>query len=430
MTSVLLDDFDPGPNEADRWWKAWDAASKLPEATSIHLAEHSYLFTKRLVLPRRLDLVGEGQGRTFVVFSAIGDAGINVAAGCAESLISSFSLYGPNPWDGADDGICVSSPFVRLEHLRILNWSARGAYVHGSVQAQSNANNLQGNNVRFDLCGHGYAKIGQPNPTGSAAYFQGGDANGATLLTWSAFDCRKGFLDHSFLGNTWVACHAEGCTTKFDLQPSPVVGLGFETLDPNCRSAFLGCYTESDSPASILYPSVIVGGFMGNVGNAVQIGPHGGVQKLGAQHVYDDPKVNGAKRIATTIMGGNQPGDALSVQVQDGNGSNVYLRHVLRFGQSIAGWWSLNYGNLNLSDTFRFKQHNFWIPFDSQHGLPNQDHGMRKAVRTSLAVVGAPQDGGAWRVGDRLDVTDVAIGSPCSYVMTADGWKVCARVEP
>ena len=81
-------------------------------------------------------------------------------------------------------------------------------------------------------------------------YVSGDDANaGYGLLVNSNNNAGWGIWDDSFLGNTWVACHAS------------VNALGaYKTSNINARSIFVGCYQEDGQLSNIIPPSVHVGG--------------------------------------------------------------------------------------------------------------------------------------------------------------------------
>ena len=83
--------------------------------------------------------------------------------------------------------------------------------------------------------------------------FDGSDANAGLCLMCSAeFNNGHGFYDASFLGNTFVGCHADGNS-----------GRSYYSDDSNARSTFIGCYAEGgQQPVKISGSSNVYGGLL------------------------------------------------------------------------------------------------------------------------------------------------------------------------
>jgi hypothetical protein len=92
-------------------------------------------------------------------------------------------------------------------------------------------------------------------------FIQGDETNaGCAIQCDASVNTGWGFFDNSFLGNTWIACHAA----------TNVMGPYRTSSHGNCFSTFIGCYSEKELSPSIIYaPSTVVGGihYAGIVGN-------------------------------------------------------------------------------------------------------------------------------------------------------------------
>ena len=149
--------------------------------------------------------------------------------------------------DGVTHGIRLRARAI-LRNLNISGFAGNGVHIvaaaGGSNETEGNANVFTLENMRIKNCWNGVYVDG-PN-------VNAGVGHSLDLTSNSGW----GIFDSSFLGNTWIACHAA------------TNGLGgYKTDDANQRSVFLGCYAELDQPpSSIVHPSIHVGGLSG-VGN-------------------------------------------------------------------------------------------------------------------------------------------------------------------
>lgn len=426
MIARSLSSFDPGAQHPRRWNAAIeDAQAEMVKGAFVLVVDVSPVFAERVTLTTRMVIQGVDETATRLSWSTVGDAGIRITPASARSSIERVTCVGPSPWVGSDIGIEIGGGLCSLRSVRVENWGRAGLAVIGDTNANTNANGGFYERVIASLCGHGNAQAGAPHHDGAGILCDGGDSNGGVFMACAAYDCRKGILDSSFLGNAWSGCLAEGCNDRFDAGVGVPFGCGFMTDDPNCRASFFGCYTESDSPGRVNAPSMIVGGLFANYGSAIVLGGHGATQRFPLRNFY----VDAAQRALTahSELGGDG-GAALSLSVSDSTtGADVALPHRLRHE---SGWWAMNFANLTRADAFRFQGSQFWIPNALHLGGNGSASGMRISVQSlASAQASGPQDGGQWAIGDRIMPREVVAGGPCEYVYTASGWRVCARAE-
>lgn len=116
--------------------------------------------------------------------------------------------------------------------IRIYAWAGGG----GALEGNANGWSLQ--NCRLFL------------NNGNGLYVQGADANAGSAMHIDVADNTiGGIYESSFLGNTYIACHAAAN------------GRAYVTTSINARNVFVGCYAEGGQGESQLsYPTVYVGG--------------------------------------------------------------------------------------------------------------------------------------------------------------------------
>lgn len=140
----------------------------------------------------------------------------------------------------------TASPLVALDaqatlrNVYMLKHGADGIVIDGRASEGLNANGWQLSHVwAEDLAGW-------------CVRTRGSDAQAAVAMDIHAINCGGGFYEGSFLGSTWVGCHAEYCGT-----------LGGYLCDGSAaRALFLGCYAENDSWQNswIGSPAMVIGG--------------------------------------------------------------------------------------------------------------------------------------------------------------------------
>jgi hypothetical protein len=382
-----------------------------------------FSFEARLILHRQMVIRGGGPGLSMLSWSTM-SAGMHVLSSAGFSRLSGLVLTSPHMEVPGLVGIEINGPACHLSDVRLDAWGRHGLAVIGELSVGTNANGGQFVGVMARLCGHGGAK-NAPDLRGAGFYFDGADANGNTVIGARAYDCRKGFLDSSFIGNSFIGAAAEGCSNKEDAgwTPQASVGCGYETDDPACFSSFVDCYAEGDSCGRVNSPATIYGGTLAahNVGTAISVGAAGAYGRF--------PTVRyGEGRVIRTTLGGGGPGVALSIAVDKMDGSPVILPTSLRYDEDAIGWWSWNHAGIDRLDSMRFRADEAWFANGFFLGRNGQSRGVRVQVVPSLAA--ALTYSIAWAVGDRLLIDSPTPGEPESYVLTASGWRVCGRVEP
>jgi hypothetical protein len=146
----------------------------------------------------------------------------------------------------AGHGIRVNA-VCSLADCYIQGFGGNGVHIEAAVPARG-ANSWKMSNVHIYNCHHGL-------------YVDGPDTNAGNCIGVSVVaNSGWGVFDSSFLGNTYIGCHAAGN------------GLGsYKSDGQNSRSIFLSCYAESDNPprpADIVAPALVIGGHVTNSGTA------------------------------------------------------------------------------------------------------------------------------------------------------------------
>jgi hypothetical protein len=153
--------------------------------------------------------------------------------------------------DGATHGIRLRSR-AHIDHCYIAGFAGNGIHLvatsGGTNETQGNANSFLISDTAIASCRHG-------------VHVDGADVNAGNGFNVSVISNQGwGIYDSSFLGNTWTGCHASGNTEG-----------PYWADDPNARSVFIGCYSESDQPiARIQSPGIHVGG-LSDVGSGTGI---------------------------------------------------------------------------------------------------------------------------------------------------------------
>jgi hypothetical protein len=121
-----------------------------------------------------------------------------------------------------------------IENCYVGGFSGNGIEINASISysPKTNANNWEVHNCRIDgNAGHGL-------------HVEGADANaGRAIGIDSSENGGWGFYDQSFLGNTYVACHAAGNASG-----------GYNSPKASARNVFVGCYTEGGQPPTSSMP--------------------------------------------------------------------------------------------------------------------------------------------------------------------------------
>lgn len=153
------------------------------------------------------------------------------------AILENVEIISDDPSIPDNHGIQIKAPNVTLRDVTVRSFAGNGVNIHASVPA-SNANTWRMVNVWATLCKNGF-------------YCAGSDANAGIAVGCSATDCKDaGFWDHSFLGNTWIGCHADNCP-----------GAGYRADSLTAWATFVGCYAEMNcGPAQLSGAAVCIGG--------------------------------------------------------------------------------------------------------------------------------------------------------------------------
>ena len=282
-------------------------------ATNVNTSEF-YDFARTINLSKPIRLRGAGPGSRSVLTSYLRwpanttgirikylDGGSTIGRG---SSVEDLALVGLG-YGGATSGhgIFIEARGI-VRNVWITNFGGNGVSIEASTgdSPATNANNWFLENVgSVQNKGHGF-------------YVNGADANaGVAICCDGSSNVGWGFFEESFLGNTYMGCHAD----------ANILG-SYYCEDPNNRSVYVGCYHEGGQPLPDLSDS-----------NALWLG---GLVEGGA------------------IPGGTALQDgrwtALDVRAA-GNGQTSIENHVQLGSRSSEGnqsyirWWHATKGSLN-----------------------------------------------------------------------------------
>jgi Pectate lyase superfamily protein len=184
-----------------------------------------------------------------VLVSLFGDCGVYINA-IAPSPWSNVTTYALNDVVATSGVAYHSIQNGNLNHpVTDTAW-----WLPSGISSTGNANNWYIDGCRFAENGFDGFNV------------EGADVNAGTAVN---VDCgsnlRAGIYENSFLGNTYIGCHTNANAVK-----------GYNTINANAYSTFIGCYSEGGETNTINSPSVIIGGILGasgtNTGTAPSMG--------------------------------------------------------------------------------------------------------------------------------------------------------------
>ncbi|MFO0839768.1 MAG: hypothetical protein U1D55_14755 [Phycisphaerae bacterium] len=184
---------------------------------------------------------------------------------------------------------------------------------------------------------------------GNGLFLDGPDSNAGVAIGLSVTVNRQwGIYDSSFLGNTFIACHADGNGNNVSC---PSAGGSYKVDNLNARSVFLGCYAEQNqTPAQIDFPSRWIGGLGNATGTGIIL-----TTGVGASS-YSIGKFANPIGIANAGEGGGQVefvgGGATGslFELWSENDSAIYpwrMKYRGTTGQLDKGWYRLDHANLD-----------------------------------------------------------------------------------
>lgn len=228
----------------------------------LHIGKGTYYISATLELKHPVVIEGDGSGQQtdeasylwfppdvtgYIVHrhNTLGTSTVASTTGADASVLRGLSIASYKGADVTKHGIYLRAR-ATIEDCFIQGFTGNGinvvASAGGGGSAEGNANNFAIN--RVVTYGNGQ----------NGLYLTGADANAGTIVALdSEYNGQWGVCDHSFLGNTYVACHVVGNTVGSYLMDSATAG-----------GVMVGCYSESGWPASkIMSPSMSVGGLHG-----------------------------------------------------------------------------------------------------------------------------------------------------------------------
>lgn len=230
-------------------------------------AGHYYLGTTTLDVRTTITIEGEGVGE------AGGDGTrLKWDAGATGVIVQEARTVGATGTQAQDNTKSGAASIIRnLRLIGAYNGSNDADYHGVELRARASIrdcciDSFQGNGIHIaaDSLGNGSVPVGNANNfeiykvillgNRNGIYTQGGDANAGVITGADCMYNRQwGVSENSFLGNTYVACHAATNTSG-----------PYQTTNPNGRNVFIGCYSESDQPPSgFVSPTVVIGGLHG-----------------------------------------------------------------------------------------------------------------------------------------------------------------------
>jgi len=216
------------------------ASSFYIGAKEIFFPKGAYRFSTAIELKQSIMLRGEGKYVTTILNFDNGSDGVIVNR--HNTLGRGAGTGYGGDYSGIQDMMIAQKPGALttgrgislraravVRNVYVIDWKENGVHIAATAGGalEGNANNFILENV--DSTGNG----------GHGFFIDGADANAGILTMCSARgNVGDGFRDSSFLGNTFIACHAEDNG-----------GFSYLTEDVNARSTFIGCYSEGGGGA-------------------------------------------------------------------------------------------------------------------------------------------------------------------------------------
>lgn len=394
---------------------------------AIYFPPGRYFFSKGFHVKNRVKLYGDGSGlpsgdQATIVF-ADGEPGFvfhrydtdengtqeTPTTSADGSIIEGLSIHGSGVNPDAH-GIRMRGK-IAVRGVQVRGFGGNGIHVVADVNPGPNHGNA--NCFEIDV-----ARI--TNCKGHGLYIDGGDANAGNV---KALDVTEnggwGIYDSSFLGNTFIGCHAAGN------------GLGpYKTDNPNARSLFLGCYSEGgQNPSEIQFPSMVIGGLHGaGVKGTGVFALDGGFDKLKSNNGAGNPQIG----IGTGAAISGDKSAVLSLS----DPANEYWPIVLKWG---AGRWRWLWANLDGGEILSFftrsatKANGYQRDMSSSNGgigLPKGYYGKGMKYRGEASSI--PIDG-EWLRGDVLWNESPVAGGNAGWICVEGGtpgtWKTFGAIS-
>jgi hypothetical protein len=299
---------------------------------------------------------------------------------------------------------------VHIENVAVRGFGGNGIDISADITGGTNANCFYLSRIfTYDNAGHG-------------VYCIGGDSNAGVGNQINAMaNGGYGIRDDSFLGNTWVACHTAGNAAG-----------AYYMIGVNSRTVVLGCYSESDQPASYYGPQVLV---------------LGGLQAAGAT-IVDGALVAGDGGFSGRVDFFNHDADTFEGILRLRGGGNK----LIEFNADLVGYsYALRYkGDTYALQYSEAENHSLWLTAGTgisagrsaaleancplfPKGLWLGDSSLNGANFRNLSYGTAAPASGAWARGDRVYNLEPSAGGTEGWVCVTGGtpgtWKTFGAIS-
>jgi hypothetical protein len=303
------------------------------------------------------------------------------------SILEGLQITAPRN-GSSGHGIRVDA-LCSLTNCYVDGFGGNGVHIEARAPA-SGANLWHMSNVHIYYCDHGL-------------YVDGPDTNAGTCVGISVVSNKGwGIFDRSFLGNTYVGCHA--ATNRLG---------SYKSDSADSRSIFLSCYAEKDSgPADIAAPALVIGGHINNLGSGGYIGQ----LTSGVKTVSPALRVSNPSTPVTVQLGNPKPETRIALEIVSGDDTHPYrlLYDNSDRGERV-GWWEWNWADLAGGNALAFchvKAPEFsekspetvkaWLPRGFYVGMPLNPRSSGNDGRVYTTVGNQPPTMGIWSKGDRV----------------------------
>mgnify|MGYP007026482705 CR=1 FL=1 len=240
-TMLFHDNFEVLQSAFDNYETIIVEKGRYPVFGNLKISKH----------PVKLDgglLTAQMAAEKDATFDFQGGYGMELTGNASHSVISNFEFIQSSPKRMPAGGMFISSDGVHGAGIlanRRASWlycKFNGFEGVGHVVVGSQKNNTNANLSFFEKCSSGSNK-------GHGFYAGGDNANSCLYLSCSAVNNSLwGFKDESFLGNHFIACHADANYAPYSLPKGN-----------NNRGTLISCYSENNQRPSEILSNTQVG---------------------------------------------------------------------------------------------------------------------------------------------------------------------------
>ena len=406
--------------------KALDSMSPptSDEGQVLYVPKGTYYLSRTLVVDKIVTFLGEGGiKRTASKLEFANDVdGLMIpyaptagAPGGATTIVSRLAITQRGGGSGTHHGIRAKARFY-LYDGSVSNFSGDGINVTASVHdvPRSNANAWRISNWRST--GNG----------GHDLYLQGNDTNaGVALMFDGTANGGYAVADLSFLGNTYIGCHAAANGTG-----------AYKTESDTNRSVLLGCYVETPQENKFDQKTFAIGGHIKIRNSHFPAG----------KGVVDEGRQRSEFRVIGFDSGGDQTTLRLvrgavnqaweAVNTHDSRGQGLELAY--RVGTTVDNFWVMRHGRKDRRTAIAFSANGasldpgntlFRNGIYFQPDRPQQPTTVRTGAWRHQRYASAAPTTGVWKRGDVVwNSKPVVSGTPPNEVIK-QGW-VCVAESP